>query len=454
MNPSQATSAATASFTARPVPDAANRIENPALEAAYAQAIAGTPEWLRQRRAAAWEQWSLLPLTPRRDERWRFTQFPATDFAAAVPGRPAREATDAEHHESWCTERAGLLVVANDSAVRTELDPVLAAQGVVFCSISEALAKHSRLLETHFLTEAPGLGADKLMGLHGALAREGAFLHVPEGVSIGRPFVVFNLASGAGQVLMPHTLVVTGEGASCSLLDIFASDDAGSANLVVASAALHAGKDSTLVYKAVQDWNLATKAFHLNTANAAEGARITSVNVNLGADYMRHEHHTRLLGSGSDINTYSLSVPTGTQQVDQRTLQTHYAPGARSDLLFKNAISGKGRTIFSGLIKVEPGAQQTDAYQTNRNLLLSDDAEANSLPGLEIAANDVKCSHGATSGQLDESEIFYMLARGMTRAAARRLLAFGFLEEILEKLDIESVAEHIRERVARKLTTI
>jgi len=149
---------------------------------------------------------------------------------------------------------------------------------------------------------------------------------------------------------------------------------------------------------------------------------------------------------------YALNVPSGSQEFDQRTLQTHIAPHSRSDLLFKNALLDKARTIFSGLIIVEEDAQQTDAYQTNNNLMLSEDAESNSLPGLEIKANDVKCSHGATTGRINESELFYFLARGIPRKKAQELMIFGYLEEIITKLGNEELAKYVRSSMQKKFS--
>tara|TARA_Y100000814_G_scaffold188441_1_gene138045 strand:+ start:43 stop:489 length:447 start_codon:yes stop_codon:yes gene_type:complete len=138
------------------------------------------------------------------------------------------------------------------------------------------------------------------------------------------------------------------------------------------------------------------------------------------------------------------------QEIDQRTLQTHAAPNATSNLLFKNALMGESKTIFSGLIKVGETAQQTDAYQTNRNLLLNRSAEANSLPGLEIEANDVKCSHGATTSEIDEEAIFYMLARGIPKQVAQELLVYGFFEEVLNRIADDTLAESARQMIRGK----
>ena len=221
-------------------------------------------------------------------------------------------------------------------------------------------------------------------------------------------------------------------------------------HLVIANAHLYAGNGAKPQHRIIQNWNERTISFQLNTSNAQRDVESKQVIVNLGSQQARQEIHGKIFGSGSNVELYSLGVPRGTQEFDQRTLQTHIAPNSRSDLLYKNALSDETRTIFSGLIIVEEGAQQTDAYQTNNNLMLSDKAEANSLPGLEIGANDVKCSHGATSGRIDDSEIFYFLARGIPRAKAQELMVFGFFEEIVEKFRNDELAEYVRGLVQQK----
>jgi Fe-S cluster assembly protein SufD len=188
----------------------------------------------------------------------------------------------------------------------------------------------------------------------------------------------------------------------------------------------------------------------MDTTTGDRNARITSVNAALGSKRARLENVVRIEGPGSHVRLYGIGVSNHEQEFDQRTLQIHQAGSATSDLLFKNALMGKSRTIFSGLIKVAPDAQKTDAYQTNRNLLLSPEAEANSLPGLEIEANDVKCSHGATTGQIDPAELFYLRARGIPLEAAQELLAFGFLEEIVGKVEHAGLAQVLRERLQKK----
>ncbi len=431
-------------------------LEAPAAAVPFAAAAeslaASSPAWLASRRRAAWQRWTTLPFPARTHEKWRFSgrrDF-SLDAFSAEPVTANRDAALARARvlAAMIPDAAAVLLLADDAVLQVSGK---VPEGIVFASLTQALKNPCELLEKHLFTEEPGLGADKFQGLHTSLARSGAVLQAKPGASCDRPVVIIHLASGPGRLLCPHTLVVAEKGSTVSLVEIFASLDETSENAVIASAALHAAEGSSITYTAVQDLNLKSRAFLLNTANAAAKASITSFNLNTGAAHLRHEHHTRLLGEGADIKTYSVSAPSGEQEHDQRTLQTHYAAGATSDLLFKNVLSGDARTFFSGLIKVEPDAQRTDAYQANRNLILSEEAECNSLPGLEILANDVKCTHGSTTGQLDEKELFYFLARGIPRAEARRLLAFGFFEDVLTRHPDQGFMENLRPVLHAKL---
>ena len=235
-----------------------------------------------------------------------------------------------------------------------------------------------------------------------------------------------------------------------TFVDVYQSEDKKSAQLACGVSTLYAGPGANVEYHYVQNWNETSLSFNRLTTIAQRDATIRVFGLNIGSKHARNEGHTILDGPGGNAALMSLAVTHEDQEIDQRTLQSHNAPNARSDLLFKNALQDNSKTIFSGLIKVDEEAQQTDAYQTNRNLLLSPTAEANSLPGLEILANDVKCSHGATTGQIDDNELFYLLARGINKSTAEKLLVFGFFEEILEKIETDELAEYQRELVHEK----
>ena len=188
----------------------------------------------------------------------------------------------------------------------------------------------------------------------------------------------------------------------------------------------------------------------MNTTTVDHDAAAMSLNVNLGARYSRFESLSRLVGEGGRSDLLAIAIADRDQEFDARTLQDHASPHTTSDLLYKNALADQSRSIFGGLIRVEPHAHFTDAYQKVRNLLLSDDAEADSMPGLEILADNVKCSHGATSGQIDEDEMFYLLSRGIPPNVARRLLVTGFLDEVLRRLEDPTIVGHLQKLIEEK----
>ena len=409
--------------------------------------------WLHQRKSEAWERYQRLPVPRRSDESWRFATVRDLDLTAyhlpqGMGSRPSGAGTDTVPIESI----AGLLEFQDDETLRHVAPPEdLRARGVIFCSMEEALREHGPLVREHLLSRLPDIGSKKYEALHEALFHNGTFLYVPADVEIKAPFLVRHWTGDIdGTALFPHTLVVTERHAVVTLFEIFQARSADTAHFVGGVGDIYAGEGAKVHYHAIQDWNRNTLAFHLNSASAERDALLKSVTVHVGSRHTRNEQHCRILGQGASVDLDSLVVATGKQEIDQRTLQTHAAPDGHSDLLFKNVLCDEARTIFSGLIRVEEEAQRTDAYQTNRNLLLNENAEANSLPGLEIGANDVKCSHGATTGKIDDTNLFYFLSRGISREVAEELLVFGFFEEIVEKIDHEEVRDLIRDIVRKR----
>jgi len=206
-----------------------------------------------------------------------------------------------------------------------------------------------------------------------------------------------------------------------------------------------------LHYVGVQEWSDKATAFHINATEVERDANSTALQMNLGGAYVRGESDSHLLGEGSRSVMLSINPASGSREIDQRTFQDHFAPRATSDLLYHNSLADSSRTIFAGLIKVEENAHETDAYQKVRNLMLSDEAEANSMPGLEILADNVRCTHGATSGELNEDELFYMMARGIPPKRAAQLIVRGFFGTVLERLENEDLQAHLGEILDRKL---
>jgi Fe-S cluster assembly protein SufD len=389
------------------------------------------PGWWIEQKKAAWTRFLELPFPGRNDELWRFSNLKGLSLEGFdLPEDPS---TIVPHLPDFA--HVAEIIFSNRQIVgRTTLPPDLAAKGVVFCPLDEALREHEGIVQAWFQKHPANLGSDKFVALNTAFTASGALLYVPKGVKVDLPFVVQHTLTGPNQSSFPHTLVVLEDGAEATFAEFFVS--AGhNAHLVAGVNDLHAGENARLTYIGAQNWSRDTLAIQTNSITAQRDARVLSLNVHLGGRQARHESHSRLLGPGAHSEMLALTVASGTQEFDQRTLQTHAAPHTSSNLLYKNVLLDTARTIFSGLIVVEPDAQKTDAYQSNRNLMLSDEAEANSLPGLEIQANDVRCTHGSTTSRVEPEQEFYLESRGIRPALAQELLVFGFFEEVLDKLE-------------------
>ena len=395
------------------------------------------PAWWLEAKKAAFNQFNALPMPSRTDETWRFSNLKGLDLAGFV--LPEDPATQIPNHTRF--PQTAELVFSNRQLVgRSTVPADLAAKGVIFAPLDEALQQHGDLVKRYFQKHPAKLGSEKFVALNTAFAASGALLYVPADVEVALPFVIQHTLTGNNVAAFPHTIVVLGPRAKATLVEFFISGGS-PADRQLASGVndLHASEGAQLTYVGAQHWSRETLAFQVNSIAAERDARVLSLNLHLGGRQARHESHSRLLGPGAHSEMLALTVADGAKEFDQRTLQTHAAPHTTSNLLYKNALLDTAKTIFSGLIIVEPDAQKTDAYQKNRNLMLSDTAEAHSLPGLEIQANDVKCSHGSTSARIDAEQEFYLQARGINPVETRRLLVAAFFEEVLEKLENEDL---------------
>jgi Fe-S cluster assembly protein SufD len=250
--------------------------------------------------------------------------------------------------------------------------------------------------------------------------------------------------------IVPHLLLVTDELAKVTVIEHFRSCDRKTAGFACGVNDLIAGPGAKVTYVCAQEWASNVIALQMNSTTVDHDASAMSLNLNLGSRYSRFESLSRLIAEGARSDLLAVGVATDQQEFDARTLQDHVSPHTASDLLYKNALDDRARTTFGGLIRVEPHAHFTDAYQKVRNLLLSDDSEANSMPGLEILADNVRCTHGATSGQVDEDEMFYLRSRGIPPKVAQRLIVAGFLNEVIQRLDQPAIADHLNRLIEQK----
>ncbi len=404
--------------------------------------LPGAPEWWTERKRAAYARFEGLALPSRTDEGWRFSNISGVTLGGYAP--VGADSGAAAAPAALAIEAAAALSFANGSPAGSKaVSAELAAKGVVVSTLSEALKSSPDLLREHFMAQPQKLGSAKFAALHEAFVQDGAFIFVPRGVEIEKPIIVVHSAAGAGTAVFPHTLVIAGDNAKVTVVDHFVSNDE-SRQFACGANDLYAGHGARISYAAAQCWSREALSLQFNSTVVRRDARVQSLNLHLGGRQSRHESLSQLQAPGGFSEMLAVTVASGAREYDQRTLQIHQAPSTKSDLLYKNALLDKSRTIFSGLIVVDPDAQKTDAYQSNRNLMLSDDAESNSLPGLEIQANDVRCTHGATSARIDAEQEFYLKSRGIPHEAANELLIFGFFEEVLNRLESDELHEALR----------
>jgi Fe-S cluster assembly protein SufD len=411
------------------------------------------PDWFCDRQLAAWKQFEALPKPTRKDQAWRFANVNLLDLTPfKYGGALSEEERDAILKQSrGLDEAAGRMIFAGDQLIeRDVISDQLKKRGVIFQSLERAMVEHSDLFQKYFMSQPAILGSAKFAALHQAVVSSGTFLYVPRGVEIELPIEIFHWLNGENVSVFPHLLLVTDELAKVTVIEYFRSLDRQSPGFACGVNDLVAGPGAKVTYVCAQNWSDKVVALQMNSTVVDHDASAMSLNLNLGSRYSRFESLSRLIGEGGRSDLLAVAVAKGEQEFDARTLQDHISPQTASDLLYKNALDNRARSIFGGLIRVEPHAHFADAYQKVRNLLLSDDAEANSMPGLEILADNVRCTHGATSGQIEEDEMFYLRSRGISVPVAQRLIVTGFLDEVIQRLNQPAIAAHLHRLIEEK----
>jgi Fe-S cluster assembly protein SufD len=398
--------------------------------------------WLEERRGEARAALERTPLPTLKDENWRYTSLRGIDFDAFAP------ATGAGAGERAATvlgdlETAGELVQRGQEVVGVRLADHVRDAGVVLSSLDDAVEAHAQLVDRH-------LGSvldlrDRFIAENSATWSGGAFVHVPDGVAVDLPLrlVVENPQAGARTIW--RTLVVVGAGAQVTLLEELAPGEPGYLNGAI-ELVLGEGAQVDLV----QTQELHRETYHFSAARAeiARDATLRWLSLGLGGKLGKARQESRLGGPGSTVRATGLYALDERQHLDLDTSQEHAAPNAVSDLAYKGALRDHARSVWRGIIKVDKGAQGTDAFQENRNLLLSGHAHADSIPGLQILANDVRCTHAATVSRVDSELLFFLMARGFARAEAEQMLVGAFYADALARIENEAVRERFAAALA------
>jgi Fe-S cluster assembly protein SufD len=405
------------------------------------------PAWWTTGQQAAWQLYLDLPQPHGKNEAWRFattSKLALETYRLPLPPTEAAETAVFNHS-------VGAYVFANDHLlVEIPLADELMQKGVIICPLSVALKTHPDLVQRFFMKEACTLGGTKYAALHRAHLRDGMFVFIPPGLEIHQPIEIDYWLTDGEAAIFPHNLVVAEPHSKIDLRFYYRSTPGVRGGFLCGMSDFHVGTGAQVRHVHVQNLNTAALAIQLSNTVVHRDAQAVSLHLNLGGAYARMENKSRLIGAGGRSEMLSLTAGEGTQEFDQRTFQEHAAPHTVSDLLYKNALADDSRTIFAGMIDVDPQAQQTNAYQSNRNLLLSDTAEANSLPGLEIMANDVRCTHGATSGQINDEELFYLRQRGIPLPVAKKLFVLGFFDEVIARLKDPALGEELHRLIEAK----
>jgi Fe-S cluster assembly protein SufD len=427
------------------------------LELRAGAIIADGPVWLEPVRRAAAERFAAVGFPTARDEEWRFT--PITPIARTnwhqAPAVAARLPADrlapfVFGHPEWST-----LVFVNGAYSRVLSRVSELPRGVLVGSLAEALRGDGSLLEAHLTRHAPIEGSP-FTALNTAGFRDGGLVHVPAGLDLDRPvhFVYLTTADAEGVAIHPRNLIVVERGARAAVIESYVTlvpDGLYWTNPVTEVAA---AAGSWLEHTRIQ--RESERAYHvgLTQVNQQRDSHYRSFSMAMGAALARHNLHVRLNDENIETLMYGLYLTRGDQVVDNHTAIFHDQPNCRSWEVYKGVLDGRSRAVFNGKVLVQPAAQKTDAKQTNRNLLLSDLAKVDTKPQLEIFADDVKCTHGATVGRLDDTALFYARSRGIPQDSAERLLTYAFAAEVIEEVALEPVRDELDRLVLDRLTPV
>lgn len=434
------------------------------------------PEWLTAKRRASLDLFHQLDVPSESVEAWKYTRVDV-DFSELRPHPKRERVTDISALPSSVQKRltstdvgAYLVLDGPDVVYATELPAELIEKGVIFTDLKTAVEQHAELVQQYLYSVVPAEVPDdttiaapgttpskspdpsegKFSALAAALWTNGAFVYVPRGVEVELPLGSFRVMSEAGTYTATRTLVVAEENAQVTFIDEQDSEDL-PGTYAIGAVELIVKQGARLRYVSIQNWGKGVTHIQRQRGDVARDATLNSLVVTMGGTLSRTEMQSYLRGQGSDSEMLGLYFANEDQHFDHYTLQHHAAPHAHSDLLYKGVNADQSVGVFSGMIKVDLGAQKTDAYQKHRTLMLSSKAQNYSVPQLEINANDVRCSHGSTTGPVNQEALFFLRSRGIHKELAEKMLVTAFLEDVLSRVPLGSVVKYIEGIIAEKV---
>lgn len=410
------------------------------------------PEFLTKYRQQAWKAYETLELPKTTEEPWRRTDIRKLDTESFSVATSADELPPVPEKllEPLAGETHGGQIVLTAAGAEVYLDEEIAAKGVIFTDLKTAALKHGDLLEK-VLGELVKADEDKFSAMAGSLAESGVFLYVPKGVELKAPLHSVLWTPGVGNAYFSHILVWLEEQASATYVHENASPTEDGQVMHSGIVEIHVGKAANLRFVELQSFGRNVWNFTHERARVERDAQLDWIFGAVGSHLTKNFSEIDLIGEGSTGRMSGFYFADGKQHLDHDTQQNHNAPNTVSDLLFKGALDDESRSVWQGMIYVAPDAQKTDGYQSNPNLVLSKKARADSIPGLEILADDVRCTHGSTVGQIDPTEIFYLKSRGIPQKQAEHLIVQGFFDPIMARIPFEKVRERLQQSIVDKL---
>ena len=416
------------------------------------------PDWVRDLRQKAWEAYVETPLPTLRDEDWRRTDYrelqledlllymPAGIEAACEADLPESLRSHSETGDAW----GGMAVQVNSEIALTRLDEALQAQGVILAPLAQAVHTHPELVQPHLgriVTPDDG----KFPALHGAFFSGGIFCYVPPDTTVELPIQALVWMNAENIAVFPHVLLVADRGSQVTFVERYASPTLEAQSFSCPATEVVAKDGAQVRHVTIQDWGRHVIELGFQRLRVDNDGHLHTILAATGGKLVKNYVDNSFAGSGVEAFHRGFFFTDGTQHMDYKTMQDHLAPYSTSDLLIKGALRDRSRAVFTGIINVRKGSKRTDAYQENRNLLLSKRARSDSIPILEIDNDDVRCTHGSATGQVDLEELFYVMAHGLNKNDAARMLVEGFFSEVIQHTPLDGVQAQLAGKVQEKM---
>jgi len=418
------------------------------------------PEWVRERRQQAWDAWGDIPMPTQKDEEWRRTDISVIDFEQFRPFvKPNGHALDSVEQLPDATKSlidhagadGGYLVQGDSNVQLTQLSEELQEQGVIFMGLEEAIEKHPDLVKEYLFTKVMSPRYSKFAALNGAFWSGGAFLYVPRNVEVQIPVRAFFNVNAPDLAIFQHNLIVLDENASAEFVEVYQSENEEYKTLNSGITEIFLNDSARLNFTALQNWSENVYDLSNKRAYISRDAKITWVIATFGGKLTKNHIDSICDAPGAEANAQGLYFLDENQHLDVGVLLKLNSPHTHADSFYKGALKGKSRSVFQGLIRIEKGAQDVGAFLENKNLLLARGARADSIPVLEIESDDVKASHGATVGRIDDNQMFYLMSRGLSRKQAERVIVSGFFENVIKHIGSENTKNMIHKLIEQKI---